>query len=393
YKVITQNYKAEFDQISSAAVTAVTRSGGNEFEGSVFYDRTSDNWRASTPREIDSGTKPETEDEQYGFSFGGPIVRDLLHYFVTYEKKEILSPRDIIPGENVQASALPPEYASQVGPTNSPFDLDLFFGKLSFAPGDAHLFELTAKYRTESEITGIGGTNARSYASSKDNDETRIDLRHQFSGASFLNDAHITFEDAYWNPRPLTFGNGSRLTTPDRRSILNIGGGQDFQDKGQRGIGFQNDLTFFDLAWHGDHTIKTGVKYKSVRVDAFEQQPYNPQFFYDITQSTSVPYRVEFGSVVPGVGDRNITSRNKQFGIYLQDDWQVNDRLTLNLGLRWDYEETPGYLDYVTRPELAAALRGWANIQNTDYDIENYISDGSNRDAFKDAWQPRVGFS
>lgn len=393
YKVITQNYKAEFDQISSAAVTAVTRSGGNEFEGSVFYDRTSDNWRASTPREIDSGTKPETEDEQYGFSLGGPIVRDLLHYFVTYEKKEILSPRDIIPGENFQAGDLPPEYASQVGPTNSPFDLDLFFGKLSFAPGDAHLFELTAKYRTESEITGIGGTNARSYASSKDNDETRIDLRHQFSGASFLNDAHITFEDAYWNPRPLTFGNGSRLTTPDRRSILNIGGGQDFQDKGQRGIGFQNDLTFFDLAWHGDHTIKTGVKYKSVRVDAFEQQPYNPQFFYDITQSTSVPYRVEFGSVVPGVGDRNITSRNKQFGIYLQDDWQVNDRLTLNLGLRWDYEETPGYLDYVTRPELAAALRGWANIQNTDYDIENYISDGSNRDAFKDAWQPRVGFS
>ena len=126
----------------------------------------------------------------------------------------------------------------------------------------------------------------------------------------------------------MTFGNGSRLTTPDRRSILNIGGGQDFQDKGQRGIGFQNDLTFFDLAWHGDHTIKTGVKYKSVRVDAFEQQPYSPQFFYDITQSTSVPYRVEFGSVVPGVGDRNITSRNKQFGIYLQDDWQVNDRLT-----------------------------------------------------------------
>jgi len=146
YKVITQNYKAEFDQISSAAVTAVTRSGGNEFEGSVFYDRTSDNWRASTPRELDSGVKPETEDEQYGFSFGGPIVRDLLHYFVTYEKKEILSPRDIIPGENFQASQLPPEYASQVGPTNSPFDLDLFFGKLSFAPGDEHLFELTAKY-------------------------------------------------------------------------------------------------------------------------------------------------------------------------------------------------------------------------------------------------------
>ena len=39
------------------------------------------------------------------------------------------------------------------------------------------------------------------------------------------------------------------------------------------------------------------------------------------------------------------------------------------------------------------ALRGWTNIQNTDYDIEDYISDGSNRKSFKGAWQPRLGFS
>ncbi|HEY5972126.1 MAG TPA: hypothetical protein VIT22_09150, partial [Pseudoxanthomonas sp.] len=49
--------------------------------------------------------------------------------------------------------------------------------------------------------------------------------------------------------------------------------------------------------------------------------------------------------------------------------------------------------DYETPADLVAALRGWTNIQNTDYDIEDYISDGNNRDAFKDAWQPRLGFS
>src|SRR3546814_9632359 len=43
--------------------------------------------------------------------------------------------------------------------------------------------------------------------------------------------------------------------------------------------------------------------------------------------------------------------------------------------------------------DLAAALRGWTNIQNTDYNIEDYISTGGNRDNFNGAWQPRFGFS
>jgi outer membrane receptor protein involved in Fe transport len=395
YKVITQNYKAEFDQLSSAAVTAVTRSGTNEFQGSVFYDRTSDDWRASTPRELSADSKTETKDEQYGVSFSGPIVRDLLHFFVSYEAKKRVDPREINPGEGVPITALPPELAAQAGLAASPFEEDLFFGKLSWAPGDAHLVEFSVKYRDESELAGIGGVNTAEYGSTKDTDETRLDLHHQFSGENFLNDAHLIFEDSYFNPRPITDAPGYRLVTRsnDRRTILNSGGGADFQEKGQRGWGIQNDLTFFGLDWNGDHTIKMGAKYKSVNINSYEQQPYNPQFDYDIRFSTTIPYQVQFGASVPGSSDRNVESRNKQFGIYLQDDWAVNERLMLNLGLRWDYEETPSYLDHVTPVGVAAALRGWSNIQNTDYDIENFISDGSNRDAFKDAWAPRLGFS
>ena len=48
YKVITQNYKAELDQLSSAAIVAVTRSGSNEFEGSAFFDYTDTKWRSSS---------------------------------------------------------------------------------------------------------------------------------------------------------------------------------------------------------------------------------------------------------------------------------------------------------------------------------------------------------
>ena len=391
YKVITQNYKAEFDQVSSAAVVAVTKSGTNEFDGNVFYDRTSDSWRATRPIERAPGKTPSRE-EQYGASFGGPIVRDLLHFFVSYEAKDRIDPRDVTLGENINVSQLPPDIAALLGSTGAPFNMDLYFGKLTWSPDESNLVELTAKHRTESEITGLGGVNASTYGTSKDNEETRVDLRYQYSAENWLNDAHITFEDAFYQPRPLTIGPGFNYVTPDRRAVLNLGGGRDYQDKGQKGYSFQDDLTFFA----GDHTFKGGLKYKSVEINAFEQQPYNPQYIFrinDLAAGYDAPSEVQFGAPVPGAGDRDITTKNKQFGIYFQDDWEVNDKLTLNLGLRWDYEDSPGYLDYAPRPELVAALRGWSNIQNTDYDIEDYIGNGSNRDAFKDAWQPRIGFS
>ncbi|HEU4779819.1 MAG TPA: carboxypeptidase-like regulatory domain-containing protein, partial [Steroidobacteraceae bacterium] len=89
YKVITSNYKAEYDQISSAAITALTRSGTNEFSGEAFGTYSADNWRARTPAELDSGRKAESESKEYGAAFGGPIIEDRLHFFVTYEGKRL----------------------------------------------------------------------------------------------------------------------------------------------------------------------------------------------------------------------------------------------------------------------------------------------------------------
>ena len=391
YKVITSNYKAEYDQISSAAVTAVTRSGTNDFSGSFFWDRTSDDWRTASPQEERDGVKRESLTEQYGVSFGGPILQDRLHFFVSYEAKDFVVPADIrLP--NDYRGAFPSGFEDRFGSTSNPFKQELYFGKLSFQANDENLIELSVRYRDESSVSGIGGQNTASYGNNFVNDETRADLRWVYSSMNWLNDAHVTFEEASYNPRPLTDAPGVILQAiqDNRRfDLLRLGGGENFQDKGQKGIALQDDLTFF--GWES-HTVKMGFKYKTVDLTAFEQIPANAQYFFDINESLTVPNRVQFGAGVPGV-DRAIVSSNKQFGIYVQDDWEVNDKLTLNMGVRWDYEETPGYNDFVVRPELAAALRGWANIQNTDYDIEDYISNGSNRDSFKGAWQPRLGFS
>jgi len=404
YKVITSNYKAEYDQVSSAAVAAVTKSGSNDFAGEVFFDHTSDQWRSPSPAEEKTGVEAQSKTEQFGMAVGGPIIRDRLFYFLTYEGKDILSPRQVSPGGNFPAALLPPELFAQTGPTNSPFTEDLWFGKLTWQPGDAHLVELSMKHRNEEELTSIGNQNPPSYGTTKGNDSMRVDLRYQYNAADWLNDAHLTFEDEEFSPRPITIGPGFNFVTPDfagRQRILNLGGGRDYQDKGQKGWSLQNDFTYF--GWDS-HTVKAGFKYKAIEINAFEQQPYNPQYQIDLVEqlllgntSTAnfVPYQVSFGAPLPGAGDRNITSRSKQFGIYLQDDWEVNEKLTLNLGIRYDYETSPGYEDYVTPAGLVSALRGWSNIHgpNVDYNIEDYISDGSNRNSPKGNWQPRLGFS
>ena len=397
YKVITSNYKAEFDQLSSVAVVAATKSGTNEFEGDVFYSFTDEGMRSGTQRELDNDYKVPGETIEYGVSFGGPIIKDRMHFFFSYERKDIDRPRELSLGRNYTVDDLPASLQPFANETsNAPFQEDLYFGKLSWTPDDNQLWELSIKHRTEDELTNVGGVNTASYGTTKTGDDTRFDLHHQWNADTWMNDAHLTYEDASFGPRPATIGPGSVFTDDFDQGhvVINTGGGRDYQDKGQKGWAIQDDLTFFDIGG-GAHTIKMGFKYKVVEINAFEQQPYNAQYFYNLNAvSPTTPWQVQFGSPVGGV-DRNITSRNKQFGIYVQDDWEVNDHLVINMGVRWDYEDSPGYRNYVTPAGLAAALRGWTNLQgpNVDYDVEDYISDGSNRDAFTGAFAPRLGFS
>ena len=396
YKVITSNYKAEYDQVSSAAITAVTRSGSNKFTGSAFFDYTNQDWRAPTVSEEKGGFKTRSFEKEYGVSFGGPIIRDRLHFFFTYERKNFNTPKEISLGQNFTIAQLPANLQALANATTgAPFKEDLYFGKIDWEPSDNQLIELTAKYRKEDELTNVGGQNTAAYGTLNAGKDTHVDLHYQYSGQRWLNDAHLTYEDASFGPRPATIAPGYVLTTSNWwETILHAGGGPNFQIKGQKGASFQDDLTFTNLDWHGSHTIKMGLKYKAITISDSQQQPYNPQFSYDVNNSLTIPFRVVFGPV-PAAGSGRLISHNKQFGTYIQDDWAVNDHLILNLGLRWDYEQTPGYANYVTPAALVTALQGWSNIHQpgVNYNINDYISNGSNRKAFKNAWQPRIGLS
>jgi outer membrane receptor for ferrienterochelin and colicin len=415
YKVITSNYKAEYGQISSAAVTAVTKSGGNDLSGEVFFRYTDQDMREKTPAEEASGNdKPETSEKEYGFAVGGPIIEDRMHFFFTLEKKEFSLPTAVTPGVVSPGDALltflPPEAQAQFGPTSQAFDEELFFAKIDWDVTENDHVALSAQRRNEETIGNVGGVTAFSHGIFTDNYDHRYNLRWEHSADSWFNEVIATTEESFNNPVPITFGNGYIYTTPvalDDPTIIAIEGGDPRagQVKGQKGWSIEDNFTFtgFD-----NHTIKMGARYKSIDLSAADALNANPQFYYSIGSPfpDDQPYRAVFAKPVTGVGSiaPSVETTAKQIGIYFQDDWQVNDHLMLNLGLRWDYEEVPAYLDFVTPQNVIDAFNsqdpnapaGQTYAQSLalgGLDINDYISTGNNREAFKDGWQPRLGFS
>ncbi|MGQ0836721.1 MAG: TonB-dependent receptor [Gammaproteobacteria bacterium] len=409
YKVITSNYKAEYDQVASAAITAETRSGTNQFSGQVFGTYSHEGLRTETPAEKAANRKTESESKEYGVAFGGPIVQDRLHFFLTYEAKRFEQPLVVTSGVAGVESFLPPNVAAEIGPASIEFEEDLYFAKLDWELSERDRFEFSARARDESRLGNFGNQTAQSAGLDTKNDDTRIAARWQRVSDAWLNDLVITYEDAFFNPVANNSGNGATYTWLQQNNALILTTGpadpRATQDKGQEGFGLQNDLTFTAFEWRGDHTVKTGFKFKDVDLTAQDAGTGNPQFTYDVTpQGTStIPYKVFFVVPVSGLNQKAETT-TKQYGLYLQDDWEVNDHLTLNLGLRWDYEETPAYLDYVTPANVIAALNsqhpgapaGQTYAQSLalgGVDVNDYISTGGNRDADTDNIQPRLGFS
>jgi outer membrane receptor for ferrienterochelin and colicin len=416
YKVITSNYKAEYDQVSSAAVTAETKSGTNEFHGEVFGTYTNDAFRNRTPAEISSGSKKESEEKEYGFALGGPIIKDKMHFFITYEEKRFNTPITVAPGTtNIQnvAGLLPPEAAAQLGPAGLPFHEKLYFGKIDWELTDRDRIEISTQVRREDQVDNVGtGPVAATAGIDTINHDTRAMFRWQHSADAWFNELMFTYENSFNAPTPLTMGNGFNYTAqPDQdKVILTTGGASPLstQNKSQEGPGISDNFTFNDLQWLGDHVVKMGFKYKEINLRAQDAAANNPQYYYDVNPGTGtspIPWKVFFATTIPGA-DPVAETTAKQYGAYIQDDWSVNDHLQLNLGVRWDYEITPSYLDYVTPDSVVNALNSQdlnpgapagqtyaQSLARGGVDVNKYISNGHNRHSFKDEWQPRLGFS
>ena len=441
YKVLTQNYKAEFDQVSSAAISAVTKSGTNEFHGDAYYDRTGSNWVADSPLDKQNAAngipRPSFTQTEEGFSLGGPIKQDTLQFFLAYDGKKIDRPGIVKWG--IPTSDLPstggviPQLLSEQGAYVPTFNENLLFGKLTALLSDEQTLDFSFTVRREKSYSTNGNDFAQSTAINNVNNETRFDLKHEWTRGPWLNEARIGHEDELWQPQ-------SDSTSPqvdykysptnmlnNTQDILFDGGSPNAQNRGQKGTYLKDDLTYTGLA---GHVIKGGAQFKAMeydlsgtafRVDAVQAVVNNttgiPYYANGLCTGTNISNnglssdQCTISKAIPAV---SVNLKNNQFGIYLQDDWNVTRQLQLNLGARWDYESNMLDNNYVTPADRVAALMGIdgrtipgpngnivapagqtyaQSLAKGGINISDFISNGSSRKPYTGALAPRLGAS
>ena len=413
YRVISQNFKAEYQKASSAIITATTKSGTNEWTGSalVGYQNASmvqlDSFQRRDKRFADSvGTatstpstfsKPPYNRTLTALSFGGPIIKDKLHLFASYEGNiQNRSNRVDFGTPPTGFPALDTVNLRQYNGTfGSPFRENLLFAKLSNAINERSSAELSFSNRTETDERDFGGPFARDAAVNYRQNVSVAQLKHNYFLGPWLNEAKVDFSRFQRNPSPLTPG------IPARNYIYGgdhfIGSNRSTQDFAQNRLGLRNDVTYSGLSALGDHVIKGGASVDFVKYDVVKDNDGTPSFYYNATANAgngnqTYNYATPF-QLVYGRGDPNFNKTNQQLGLYLQDDWTPAQRLTINMGIRWDYETKMLNYDYVTPRAVADTLTKYNNQLPTPLDLNRYISTGNNRKPFKGAFQPRLGFS
>jgi Carboxypeptidase regulatory-like domain len=386
FQVLTQNFKAEYEKAASAIITAVTRSGSNRFTGELFNfyqdKRLVDNEtivRDANNLLVKGETtpKPTYERWQWGASIGGPIVKNKMQFFGSYEENRQDRANTVTVGT---VSTAPPSLVNQLrayeGTFTSPFREKLLFGKASVQPKQGQHLEITYNWRDETDIRSFGGQTSFESAENVKNRVDSVQGKWQVAASSFLNESYLSYQRYRWNPT----AENPDIIGLNYSNLLRIGGRDTDQHIVQQRISLRDDYSRF-LKWKGNHTAKVGGVISYVDYDVTKTFTGNPIFTFVNDISWDFPARAQYG-----VGDPDLSAANSQFGVYVQDDWTVMNRLTLNLGLRWDYESDMLNNDYVT-PDFVR------NATAPFVDDAAYFTDGSNRPAYYGMWQPRVGFS
>ena len=406
FRVETQNFKAEYEQAGSAIITAITKTGGKEFHGGVFgefmpkawfgrpfFDRSGEANNPNGDRE-----KPDYKRYQFGADVGGPIIPGVLHFFAAYEGTRQNNPQSFVVDAPVGIEGFDEEVASK-------FEQNLYFGKLTLFATDADTFHASYFRRDEEDVRDYGGNRARSTGRNVSTSTKNYQLEWNHRADNWLNEMTLSYFDSDTGTPRLTEGPEIRLVagipadpTANPPIVADPFNGPDFfigsnsfvQANRQKDKNFKNHFTYtgFD-----GHVIKAGIRYarnELIRVEEafkFGQYSFNGPTFSGF--ESSIPFR----AVVAQLDPVPITAKNTYVGLFIQDDWTVNDHLTINMGLRWDYESNNFNQKYVTPDNVAQALRTYVGWQAAGIDAEDYISDGSNRDPYTKAFAPRLGLS
>lgn len=316
-EVKTGGYEAEHRSSLGGLVNAVTYSGGNAFSGQIFGFFTNNNFSQSAMRSELEPSSGKYSQYDFGFSLGGPIVRDRLWFFGAYnptvEREDIL-----IPGQ---------------GYYEDKWTRNIFAAKVTWRASSKANFVLTA-IGDPAQHFAVGSTVSNvaiAQALNPDPLLTRINeggYNVLASGTCMASDklfleSSVSYIDRRYRSDPATDRGKDELFFADYTGAegpVFSGGhwGETYADSRQLTISFKSTLAL------GGHTLKGGFEYRDNELNSYANQ-------YALGHQTEDLYTTDAFNE-SGIVHNRIPS------LYVQDSWRVGSGLMLNYGLRWSGE-------------------------------------------------------
>ena len=358
FALSTQRFSAANGRSGGALLSVVTKSGTNRLSGSVFGFFRDDKFNANAPKllgeanknlfEEGDAIKPPFNRQQFGGSVGGPIIKDKLFWFGAVEHSRERG-NSIVPSFAFnQIKLLEPLGYKAVKLLPQPYDDTQFQLKGDYHPSSDHSFTLRYGQQNNKSINDQAGF-LTVFTDLSGGDKQLNDLHNLLGSWTWTASPHIVNQFLYqWS----TFNNQILATTDLNNLVFSDGlavgrNGNVPQQTLQRKHQFRDDLT-----WNrGNHGFKFGADfvYEPVLGGLFAFNSA-PEFdFIDTAQNIATDKATyPQGFFTPGsVGDIALSGGDprfdlvdgaKQFAWYVQDDWKVIPRLTLNLGVRYDVD-------------------------------------------------------
>jgi carboxypeptidase family protein/TonB-dependent receptor-like protein len=413
FNVQTNTYSAEFGRSGGAVINASFRSGTNQFHGNLWEYHRNSALNATGFFKPVGGVKPPLVRNQFGFTFGGPIIRDRTFFFLDYEGfREIqknlqfstlptLSQRNGIlsvpvrdpltgtlynAGTPIPMTAFARKVLNELPAPNVPGATASNFSELVLNRGYNDKFNIKLDHKFNDRLNvftrvshrkanNFEGPNIPGPSGSNQNGIVNILNQQLVGGATyvFANASALEFRlgisriEAGKKP-PLTGGPSMRelygiTGLPDDRTVT---GGLTTQTvNGLSQLGrqatnpqFQNPFNVnprvnYSFAL-GRHSLKTGYEYLAVNTDVQDTNPlmgldtYAGQFSRPagITANNNLYNLADFmfgaRSQYEFANLLVVNMRRRLHYAYLQDDFKLSQRLTLNLGVRYEFA-TPYY--------------------------------------------------
>ena len=393
-------FDPQYGGFTGCTINMVSKSGTNEFSGSVFFDYTSDALRGDTI-EGRSVFVPEFDEKRYGASFGGPIIEDTLFFFGAYERFEGVNLFGRGPvGSNattIVSGFTQAEYdqivniantvygISDLGgtPTSDPAVDEKYLARLDWNINDRHRAALTYNYNkglnlTESDSGSTNfefgnhlydrGAELKAYSGqlySDWTDEFSTQLRVSYNDVN----ATAACRDG------AIIGEVRIIVDPGRNAYFGCDDSRHFNDLDYTVLTIKAGATY----QFGDHTFGFGAERQTFDIfNAFTQHVEGEFVFNSITDfQNGLPNQIFYGNAT-GTNDPNDTAAQFKYDIntvYLQDEFPIGDSADVTLGVRYDWYTND---DLPTSNPFFLARNGFANTENLDS---------------KGILQPRFGFN